>query len=356
MFVVLYHFKGYLNNVYVQRDLGQILFGSGGFGVDLFFMISGFIISLSTQNVTSKTVFAVRRFFRIYPAFIIVFVVGAVAVYRFDQSENLLRGFFFIHRDYSNASPGFGYNVLGPAWTLTYEIYFYTLFAVAMAISHKYRTAIASILLVTPIFILQLYFDGSISINGDAAASIPVGHHAYGFLRFISSPMLVEFVVGMFFYELYKNISINTSKGVSMFILLVCVGFFATNYFSGHFNGFGMDKAGVISAVLLFGFLLYDKSVGFGENRLFGFLADVSFSVYISHYLFINIANFYKPEFIMTTNGVGRLLLMLTITMAAGTILHFYIEKPFIKLGKKIEKHISNVNNERARSVEIPRS
>lgn len=94
LFVVLYHFKGYLNDVYVQRDLGQILFGSGGFGVDLFFMISGFIIALSTQNVTSKTVFAIRRFFRIYPAFIIVFVVGVLTVYRFDPAENLLRGLF----------------------------------------------------------------------------------------------------------------------------------------------------------------------------------------------------------------------------------------------------------------------
>lgn len=345
IFVVLYHFKGYLNDVYVQRDLGQILFGSGGFGVDLFFMISGFIISLSTQNVTSKAVFAVRRFFRIYPAFIIVFLVGAVAVYRFDQSENLLRGLFFIHRDYSNASPGFGYNVLGPAWTLTYEIYFYTLFAVAMAISHKYRTAIASILLVTPIFILQLYFDGSISINGDAAASIPVGHHAYGFLRFISSPMLVEFVVGMFFYELYKNISITASKGISTFILMLSIGFFVTNYFSGHFNGFGMDKAGVISAVLLFGFLFYDKHVGFGDNKFIGYLADVSFSIYISHYLFINLTNFYKPEFFINTSGVGRLCLMLTITMAAGTILHFYVERPFIYIGKSIEKFIFSMKN-----------
>ena len=58
----------------------------------------------------------------------------------------------------------------------------------------------------------------------------------------------------------------------------------------------------------------------------------------------------------MTTNGLGRLFLMLTITMAAGTILHFYIEKPFIKLGKKIEKHIFYVKNERARRVEIPRN
>ncbi|EPP3960026.1 acyltransferase family protein [Enterobacter kobei] len=348
LFVVLFHFRGYLNGVYAQKDLGTILFGSGAFGVDLFFMISGFIIALSTQNVTSKTVFAIRRFFRIYPAFIVVFVVGALTVYRFDPAENLLRGIFFIHRDYSIDSPGFGYNVLGPAWTLTYEIYFYTLFAAAMAISHKYRTIFASALLITPVFLLQIYFDGAISINGDAAANVPEGHYAYGLLRFMSSPMLVEFVVGMFFYEVYKNISIPVSKGFSTFILMLSIGFFVTNYFSGHFNGFGMDKAGVISAVLLFGFLFYDKSVGFGDNKFIGYLADVSFSIYISHYLFINLTNFYKPEFFITTNGIGRLCLMLTITMAAGTILHFYVERPFIKIGKKIEKHIFSIKKERA--------
>lgn len=338
IFVVLYHFKGYLNGVYVQKDLGQILFGSGAFGVDLFFMISGFIIALSTQNVTSKSVFAIRRFFRIYPAFIVIFVIGVLSVYRFDPSENLLRGLFFIHRDYSNVSPGFGYNVLGPAWTLTYEIYFYTLFAVAMAISHKYRTIFASVLLIAPVFILQLYFDGSISIRGDAAASVPIDNHAYGLLRFMSSPMLVEFVVGMFFYEIYRNVSITVSTGVATFVLLTSLGFFITNYLSGHYNGFGMDKAGTISAILLFGFLFYDKFVGFGENKLFGYLADVSFSIYISHYLFINLMNFYKPEFFVTTNGMGRLSMMLTITMVAGTLLHFYVERPFIYVGKQIEK------------------
>ena len=35
--VVLYHFKGYLNGVYAQKDLGQILFGSGAFWSRIFF-------------------------------------------------------------------------------------------------------------------------------------------------------------------------------------------------------------------------------------------------------------------------------------------------------------------------------
>ncbi|RAY33797.1 acyltransferase, partial [Enterobacter kobei] len=80
LFVVLFHFRGYLNGVYAQKDLGTILFGSGAFGVDLFFMISGFIIALSTQSITSKTVFAIRRFFRIYPAFIVIFIIGSLLV------------------------------------------------------------------------------------------------------------------------------------------------------------------------------------------------------------------------------------------------------------------------------------
>ncbi|ESN13779.1 hypothetical protein L370_04057 [Enterobacter sp. MGH 24] len=341
LFVVFFHFRGYLNGVYSQKDLGLILFNSGSFGVDLFFMISGFIIALSTRNSASKTIFAVRRFFRIYPAFIVVFTIGALTVYRFDPAENLLRGLFFIHRDYATNSPGFGYNVLGPAWTLTYEIYFYSIFVAAMAISHKYRTALASACIIAPIFLLQLYYNGGISISGTSSADVPLDHPAFGLLRFVSSPIILEFVVGMIFYELYRSASFKISNSTATFTLLATIGFFTTYYFSGNLNGFGLDKAGIMSSVLLFGFLFYDKFVGFKENKTLSFLGDISFSIYISHYYFINLMNFYKPDFYIHTTGLGRFFMMTTITMLAGTLLHFYVEKPFISIGKNIEKAIN---------------
>ena len=42
---------------------------------------------------------------------------------------------------------------------------------------------------------------------------------------------------------------------------------------------------------------------------------------------------------------------MTTITLTAGTILHFYIEKPFIAIGKKIEISISSKNYNKLESV-----
>ncbi|ENF7816523.1 acyltransferase [Enterobacter soli] len=342
LIVVFFHFRGYLNGVYAQKDLGSMLFNSGSFGVDLFFMISGFIIALSTRNLTSKAIFAVRRFFRIYPAFIVTFVLGALTVYRFDPSENILRGMFFIHRDYSVGSPGFGYNVLGPAWTLTYEIYFYTIFVLAMCFTHRFRTLLTSILLLSPIIILQLYYNGELSLAGTASANIPLDNPTFSLLRFISSPILVEFIVGMIFYELYSRVQFTIKREVAVFTFFVCCGFFITYYSSGNLTGFGLDKSGLISAVLFFGFLTYDKFIGFKENKTLNFLGDISFSIYISHYVFINMLNYYKPDFYIHTVGWSRFFLMTTITITAGTILHFYVEKPFIAIGKKIESSISS--------------
>lgn len=84
LFVVLFHMKWMINNIYTQNDLGDLLFISGNFGVDLFFVISGFVICLSTEKLESHTAirFIIRRFFRIYP----LLIISVLIVYFLSES------------------------------------------------------------------------------------------------------------------------------------------------------------------------------------------------------------------------------------------------------------------------------
>src|SRR5699024_4647506 len=73
LMVVYFHFRYYLNDIYSKQDLGEFLFKNGAFGVDLFFIISGFIICFATQRDEERPLlsYASKRFFRIYPLLVV---------------------------------------------------------------------------------------------------------------------------------------------------------------------------------------------------------------------------------------------------------------------------------------------
>ncbi|NIH31470.1 acyltransferase family protein [Hafnia paralvei] len=340
LLVVFFHFRFYLNGVYAQSDLGYLLFGGGAFGVDLFFMISGFIIAASTQRKVTVASFITRRFFRIYPAFLAVFLIGAFTVYSSEPLSVLLRSMFFIHKDYTQVSPGFGYNLLGPAWTLTYELYFYALFVLAIWINQAHRIFITSILIVFPFVAVQLAYSGTVSIAGNASPNIPSDSSFYSILRFIGSPIILEFILGMFLYYLYSNVKFKVKKEQAKFVLLICIGVALSFYFKKQHSGFGLQDFGLWSFILLFGCLFYEKSHALKENKTLSFLGDISYSLYISHYLITYTLEIYKHEILLEFNGISRFILVATACIVAATILHYVVERPFIKVGKVIDNFV----------------
>lgn len=329
LLVVSYHNKTSGYEGLDKQNIFEYLFKGGAFGVDLFFIISGFIIAYSTQESTKNNLlsFNLKRLFRIYPILLV-----ALTLYIFINPvyspEEILRSYFFINRDYSKSAPFFGYNVLFPAWSLSYEVYFYFIFASAMGICHRYRILLASLFLIIPPLALQFYFNSEISLNGN----MQLQNVKFSALSFFASPMMFEFVVGMVIFCMMNSFkNIKHSKLISstlLFSFLIC--YFTTFHFSVGLNGFG-----AWAILLIVSALIFEKNYGFKGNIILKFLGDISYSLYLAHAIvmqaFIKYHN-YIPFY--EKNSPLKFLVILFTSIFAAWILHIIIEKPMLKLGR----------------------
>ena len=155
----------------------------GTYGVDLFFVISGTVMVASTSTWFGRRDapwrFAIRRATRIYPPYwvvsalvLVAYVVvpGATGVHRSARPE-ILASFL--------ALPQPGEPLLIVGWTLSYELAFYTVFALALRFERRFLPAVTATWLVAIVLIGTL------------------GPHANPWVRVLGSAFNLEFVFGM---------------------------------------------------------------------------------------------------------------------------------------------------------------
>jgi len=162
----------------------------GAFGVDLFFVISGFIVCHVAAADPGR--FMAKRLIRVLPLYwlctIALFTLAAFApqlmgATRADWIE-LTKSLAFV--PYLKGS-GHVYPLLYLGWTLNYEMLFYVLFALSLLVAPKRPQWVAVPLLLTLFAIGQLVtFD-----------SVP--------LRFWTAPIIIEFVFGILAYGIWRR-------------------------------------------------------------------------------------------------------------------------------------------------------
>lgn len=122
-------------------DYGATAFAKYGyFGVDLFFLISGFVIANSARGKTARQ-FAVGRAVRLYPAFWVAVLLTAAATVAVDghfsvTGPQVLANLTMVHQLLGQPS------VDGVYWTLFKELQFYALVAILLLVGlgrHLYR-------------------------------------------------------------------------------------------------------------------------------------------------------------------------------------------------------------------------
>ena len=142
MCITLYHFTGLQGAC--PFDFSRAVY--------LFYIISGFVVMLSTKKPEKKKYFLTRRLIRTLPlywgltlaTFAAGLVVPSVIGYK-PTAEQLIKSLLFIPYARTTAKAGSAIRpIVGLGHTLQMEMLFYLLFLVAMRISHKYRGFLAA--------------------------------------------------------------------------------------------------------------------------------------------------------------------------------------------------------------------
>lgn len=204
-----------LNNIQALRAVAALMvvhahaagalglpFRGGAHGVDLFFVISGFIIAYVAATDSSQ--FLTRRLIRIVPTYwistlaLFALLLVMPSMFRSTPSDVglLLRSLLFLPSASNVHDDGLPHPTLSGGWTLNYEMYFYVVFAIALLISKRAPTAIAIVLLAAVTAIVNLT---GLDTN-------PVAHF-YGY------PIVVEFILGMVAFYMVRRVELNPPVG-----------------------------------------------------------------------------------------------------------------------------------------------
>jgi len=338
--VAVYHLK------YLTRDnlaFSQILdffFNNGAAGVNLFFVISGFIMVYITghKNFTPRGAFKflIERFVRIWPTYLLITLLHAFLTYRSQigsQTEQIVRSLLFIPLA-NDTPPFYGYATLSVGWSLNYEIYFYFLVGISLLFS-KYRWTIFFILITITLIVIPL-------TTGHFTTD-PIKNFDFGnvYINMITNPIIWNFVYGIIIGLLFINPFFNSklSSLLSSFTLVsLIIALAVWQYLSGFFGGQGPLQWGVGSALLFLAVLFYTNNRPTQFPMWMTRLGDISFSIYLLHLpvrLLIETI-FHRIGSPLYGEGSAVFFLTISLTIIFSQLSHKYLEIKLSNYAKKL--------------------
>jgi peptidoglycan/LPS O-acetylase OafA/YrhL len=243
-------------------------------GVDLFFVISGFVMVYSSENLFGKPwaakEFLARRVARVVPLYWVTMALWIWLQQEPFDAVTLLKSYFFIPyvRPSGNVLP-----LYGIGWTLNFEMFFYVLFAAAIMLCRNTAVAIVCATLLAAVLLGGTF------------------HPTITALAFWTDPIVLEFAFGMVLAVLYRRgLRIPAWLGA-----LFCVaGAIAIWHASPSMpSGDRWLTCGVPAAMIFFG-LVFQPPLRL-SIRWLSALGDASYSIYLLHGLVISCLNWLWP-------------------------------------------------------------
>lgn len=343
LLVVLLHFQPVLRSEWPA--LAGAL-GHGHIGVDIFFVISGIVIYISTEDLRNRSAkaFLIRRFFRVVvPAWVAMLLLALVKP---PYLGTLLLSVFFIPLQ-NNHPPTYGYSFLIVAWTLTYEIIFYLIFAGALCfrLGRQFRGWIAGGMVVVTVVAVQTLI-GTYTLDADSAGLLSEREYfPVQVISLLGNPLFLEFVIGLGLAHAYQRGAFTSMGRFRYGLLGIGVLLSALILVFQYRDGNGLTNSGLLAAVIVVCALTVQSMIDTGGTRPQHFwlglaqqLGDFFYSLYLIHPI-VRAAVLSFPGLVPLleqSNSMPKFLLLLSLTFVVSGLFYRFVEVPSQQLGKRL--------------------
>jgi len=327
LLVFSFHFTGWYEHTGYFLDTGSLIFKlisllrSGHIGVDLFFVMSGYLIHLTLSKRPPDIYFFVRRFYRLFPAHIIVCLYIAWVTNTMDLQTFLLNALFLAPL----LNGAHIYNDV--TWTLAWEWVFYAAIFVSAIVSNKSALRVFAIS-----FFVALVF-----------TQIP--YFLPGF-NTISMGRFFGFLIGILLAHLLSlrpnGLSVGKSNavaGLAFAAILLFMIFWKIN--PELIENLPLQGGMYIGVSLCFMLIIRESFVQGGVvHRVFSLapfqlVGKISYSFYLVHSVVIG-TMLNEMSAVNSFGGVFlRYLVVLGTTLVIASIMYFLFEKPYFKARAK---------------------
>ncbi len=289
-------------------------FAVGAAGVDLFFLISGFVLWLAAERAPpTPAAFLAARAVRVAPMYWLWTLIVAALAWRWPRMlpvvhlnlrHAILSLAFVPHLD----PWGGPFPLLPSGWTLTYEVFFYLVFALSLTFPRDRRfRAMAVMLTITGL----------------------VGFAYHRWYTLLANPMLLEFLVGAALARAWRSGALQRLGGAQTGLAAIAAGviLLALQQGLGVRSDFWRPLIfGAPAFLILAGALKLEDAVREGGAVATAFvrLGDASYSLYLCHLPVVAAVLALTPGLA----GPLRVALTVPLALAAGLYCFGWIERP----------------------------
>lgn len=304
-------------------------FDGGMAGVDLFFVISGFVMVLTTRGRHARArevgKFVWNRLFRIYPTYwfyyLLLLPVFLIAPSWINASEgnqvDLFASFFLLP---SELLP-----LLLVAWTLTIELWFYVVFALILFLPERWLPVALGVWFV----VLTI-----VNWNGPISAS--------PFVEVPANAMAIEFIFGGVAALLFRRVNriVAVVCAVVGIVVVVTLGQATPMDLTAGSGLLRPLTLGLGFALLMLAFTAWENRSGIGFLGRFTALGDMSYSLYLNHVLTFAVmgrlwAAFAGPLATSIPAIITYWIITFAVVLLVGYLSYRLVERPVMSLSRR---------------------